>query len=149
MPKVPKSFGYSIPLSADVTADLRIRGGKLTPEHVRTLRAHLAILERALSHEAEHGELETEKLDPVVTGGIVQIRPSADPILGGLMMRVTKSRGNEVKGYLLVPHRGGHAEMWQTYTQAEVVRIGRVKWGEAEWGFSDDAKRQRRRMWID
>lgn len=149
MPKAPKSFDWCIPLGDELTAAIRISGGKLTPEHVRTLRAHLAILERALAHETAHGEIETASVDPVMPGDLVQIRPSADPVLGGLVMRVTKAIGKEVKGYLLVPHRGGHAEMWQTYSQGEVVRIGRVKWSEAEWGFSEDAKRQRRRMWID
>lgn len=149
MRKVPKSFDWVIPLGDELTAAIKISGGKLTPEHVRTLRAHLAILERSLAHDTAHGEIETETIDPVMVGDLVQIRPSADPVLGGLMMRITKANGKEVKGYILVPHRGGHAEMWQTYTQAEVVRIGRVKWSEAEWGFSPEARSQRRKMWID
>jgi len=147
--KSSKIFRAVIPLSPELTARLTISGGKLTPEHVRTLRAHLAILERALAHETAHGEIETESIDPVVAGDIVQIRPSADPVLGGLMMRVTRAADKQVKGYLLVPHRGGHAAMWQTFNQGEVRRIGRVKWPEAEWGFDDGVTKERRRMWFE
>lgn len=149
MRKGSKIFRAVVPLGPNLTAELKISGGQPTPEHLRVLRAHLAILERALAHDAAEGELETEAIDPVVAGDIVQIRPSADPVLGGLMLRVTKCIDHQIKGYLLVPYRGGHAEMWHTFHQGEVRRIGRVKWQEAEWGFGKDAKSERRKMWIE
>ena len=149
MPKVPKNLRWLVPLGADVTAEIKFHGGDVTPETLRTLRAHLAIAERALTGAAAAAAIEPENLEPVAAGDLVQIRPSADPVFGGLIFRVMKTAAHILRGYVLVPYRGGHAETWQTWKPSDVEKVGRVLRPEAEWGYSQQAAKQRRRMWIE
>lgn len=140
---------YCFPVDANVCADLTFTGGRVRPSHVRALRAYLATLERTLT---EHGDLAApapEPVEPAAPGDLVQIRPTADPVFGGLMLRVTQTRDFGLAGYLLIPHRGGNREAWQRLKHCEYERVGRVEWPEAEWGFRSADRERRARMWSE
>lgn len=140
---------WLFPVGPDTTVEISVRGGQLSPEHIHTLRSHLAILERTLALPAATVEQDQRVLDPVVVGDLVQIAPSSDPVFGGLMMRVCQCISNAVRGYLLVPHRGGGRDGWQKFKQSEIARVGRVRWPEAEWGFRTPGTGKRAGMWSD
>lgn len=139
---------WVFPVAPGVDAEISISAGHLTAEHIRTLRAHLALLERTLSSPAPGGEVDQRLIDPATPGDLVQIAPSADPVFGGPVARVTQTTPSGVRGYLLVPHRGGAREAWQSFKQAVIERVGRVKWPEAEWGFRSGNGR-RGSMWSE
>jgi len=132
-----------------MTAEITLRGAQLTAEHIRTLRAHLAILERTLSSPPPGGEPDQRLIDPATPGDLVQIAPAADPVFGGLVVRVTQTTTSGVRGYVLVPHRGGSREAWQQFKQAEIERCGRIRWPEAEWGFRNNGQGRRGSMWSE
>lgn len=82
-------------------------------------------LERALqllAAMAKPAELETT----VQPGDIAQIYPTSDPDFGGLCVRITRASPYEVRGYLLMPHRGGCQEAWYRFHQRDLLRIGRA-----------------------
>lgn len=139
---------WIFPVSPGVDAEVLLPDCVLTAEHIRTLRAHLAVLERTLESRPPGGEPDLRLVDPATPGDLVQIAPSADPVFGGLVARVTQTTPSGVRGYLLVPHRGGAREAWQTFKQAVIERVGRVKWPEAEWGFRSGNER-RGPTWSD
>jgi hypothetical protein len=77
----------------------------------------------------------TSERQPIEPGDLVQIKPAADKIFGGMIMRVTRVRPDRIEGYLLRPHRSGWREAWHHHTAPELVHIGRVIHAEPEWGF--------------
>ena len=95
------------------------------------LRAHLRELQRYLSMM----EREISPADIADEADIVQLKPSADPVFGGLLMRIKKRTPYEWRGYLLVPRRGGALETWTRVKPNETTPIGRIVWPEAAWGF--------------
>jgi hypothetical protein len=66
---------------------------------------------------------------------VVQIRRDADEVMGGMLLRVCRTTKPSVEGYLLAPHRCGGREAWYKYSPSQIVKIGRVRFKEAEWGF--------------
>lgn len=73
--------------------------------------------------------------DELTPGDLVQLKPAADRVYGGMIMRVTRVLANRVDGYLLRPHRCGVRIAWHHRTPPEVTRLGRVVYPEADWGF--------------
>lgn len=139
---------WVFPVAPGIDAEISVSAGQLTAEHIRTLRSHLALLERTLSFPASEGEPDQRLIDPATPGDLVQIAPATDPVFGGLVARVTQTTPTTVRGYLLVPHRGGNREAWQSFNRSEVDRVGRVRWPEAEWGFRT-GKTRRGSMWSE
>ena len=84
----------------------------LTPEELSTLQAIIA--------------REQARPDPAAidAGDIVQIRPSADRVFGGMLVSVMKADAFTLRGYLLRPHRGACREAWLKLNPCEVLRVG-------------------------
>jgi hypothetical protein len=142
----PHRWVFTLAPGKDV--EVAFTGANVTAEHVRALRAHLELLERTISSPAPGGEPDQRLVDPATPGDLVQIAPATDPVYGGLVARVTQETSTGIRAYLLVPHRGGTRETWQSFNRSEVERVGRVKWPEAEWGFRSGNGR-RGSMWSD
>lgn len=145
----PRLHRWVFPVSPTVEAEVSLHGGELTAEHIRVLRSHLAILERTLAMPAASGEQDLRVVDPVTPGDLAQLAPSSDPVFGGMVMRVCQCASNLVRGYFLVPHRGGAREAWQKFKQSELSRVGRVRWPEAEWGFRTAGTGKRAKLWSE
>lgn len=140
---------WVFPVSSDVEAEICLRGGEVTAEHIRTLRSHLAILERTLGMPTAPAEQDLRVVDPVTPGDLAQLAPSSDPVFGGLVMRVCQCASTLVRGYFLVPHRGGAREAWQKFKQSELERVGRIRWPEGEWGFRTPGTGKRAGLWSE
>lgn len=93
--------------------------------HLLALRHDLLLIEQELQL---HGQ-ESDEID------IVQLKPSADPAFGGLLMRVKKRTPFELRGYLLLPRRGGGVDTWTRVKPGEVTPVGKLIWPEAKHGF--------------
>ena len=129
----PVIHRWSFPLSgAGVSAEIRIRGWDPTFQEIQMLARFAGLIARTWPEEAA---LPTaEDLDPLNIGDIVQLRPSADPVFGVMLIRL--SAGHPVlRGYFLTPHSGGNRMAWSRLKSCEVGRIGTLRWKEAEWGF--------------
>jgi hypothetical protein len=50
-------------------------------------------------------------------------------------MRVKKRTPYEIRGYLLLPRRGGSIESWTRVHPDEVTYVGNLAWPEAQFGF--------------
>jgi hypothetical protein len=72
-----------------------------------------------------------------IPSDVVQLKPSADRVWGGALLRVKRIRGQQVSGYLLTPHRGGNREAWYEARLCEVTGIGRVPYPECRWKFEN------------
>lgn len=140
---------WCFPVDQRTTAEVILRGGRFSLEHIRVLIQHLAVLERTLVSPAAPPAVEPEQIELATEGDLVQLRSTADPVFGGLMLRVTQSRTLGVRGYLLVPHRGGCRDAWHRLKHCEYERVGRVRWPEAEWGFRTAGTGPRARLWSD
>lgn len=134
-----QSQSWCFPVDGKCTATVTIDGGAFTLAHIQTLRAHLEVLERNLCSPDETGTPAPESIEPAQPGDLVQLRPAADPTFGGLMLRVTQTHTIGIRGYLLVPHRGGCRDAWLRWKHNDYGRVGRVRWPEARWGFRDYA----------
>jgi len=66
-------------------------------------------------------------------GELVQLKPTADDVLGGTLLRVEQSDRTTLRGYLLCAHRGGGREAWWRAHQCDVDKVGRLKWPESEF----------------
>jgi len=73
--------------------------------------------------------------DPDEAAVIAQLKPDADPVFGGMLLRITQTRNEGVRGYFLVPHRGGCREAWWRAHHADIWRIGRLAVPEPPWAF--------------
>jgi hypothetical protein len=93
--------------------------------HLQEIQHHL----NALEHEIRGVTQAIERPH------LVQLKPSADPAYGGLLLRVTQRSAFEVRGYLLLPRRGGSRETWLRCAPHDVTPIGRMVYPEAEYGF--------------
>jgi len=94
--------------------------------HLRELQHHLILLEQEINGST----------GPIEQAQVVQLKPSADPAYGGLLMRVTQRTPYEIRGYLLLPRRGGSRETWTRLAPHDVTPIGRIVYPEAEYGFA-------------
>lgn len=140
---------WVFPVADSVTAEVILRGGQFSLAQIRTLIEHLRVLEHTLLSPAAPAAIELEHVELATEGDLVQLRSTADPVFGGLVLRVTQSRTLGVRGYLLVPHRGGCRDAWQRLKHCEYERVGRVRWPEAEWGFRTAGTGPRARLWSD
>jgi len=68
-------------------------------------------------------------------GTVAQLKPDADPVLGGMLVRLTQIDRYGVRGYLLVPHRGGCREAWWRGAPSDIWRLGRLLAPEPSWAF--------------
>lgn len=135
---LPNSHHWAFPLSGvkRIMAEVYIRGPSPGLAEIRTLQRFLELIARAWPETPSFSkEPQCEDLDPINVGDVVQLRPSADEVFGGLLLRVRKL--NPIRGYLLLPRRGGALEAWTKVKPCEVGRIGALRWPEAEWGFKD------------
>lgn len=73
--------------------------------------------------------------DTLQPGDLAQIKPAADKVFGGMVIRVTRVLPGKVEGYLLRPHRCGVKIGWHHHTAPELDRVGRIVHPEAKWGF--------------
>ena len=105
---------------------------KLRLDQIRVLTRATDML-RAIATD-EFGELLDAPEKDIRPGDLVQIRPEADPIMGGMVVRVTKATPDAIRGYMLRPHRGGSQQAWSTLHYSDVQKAGRLFWPEAEWG---------------
>ena len=112
-------------------ADIRIHGSHVGLPEVRALQRYLNLVESTFG-DGEPGQ-RPEDLETITPGDIVQLKPSADATFGGLLMRVKKL--DPIRGYLLVPRRGGSLESWTRVKPCEVGKVGALRWPEAAWGF--------------
>ncbi len=89
------------------------------------IRSHLDILEAC------------DRSGPgaIAAGDVVQLKPDADPVFGGMLLRVTRTNAHRIEGYLLTPHRGGCRDAWYRFPPSCVSQIGRLLYPEAAWGF--------------
>lgn len=93
--------------------------------HIRELQRQISQLEEVVNPDGQ-GHVQAD---------VVQLKPSADPVFGGLLMRVKKRTPYEIRGYLLIPRRGGSMETWTRVKPHEATPIGQIIWPEAAWGF--------------
>jgi len=77
---------------------------------------------------------------PIAAGDVVQIHPRADRGFGGMLIWVCQVIPNELRGFLLRPHRGGCREAWVRFELADVERIGPICWPDPEFARRCDAK---------
>ncbi len=131
--ELPLSHRWTFPLSArkPITADVRIHGSHVGVPEIRALQRYINLIE-ATYGEGTPGP-QPEDLETIAPGDIVQLKPSADPTFGGLLLRVRKVE--PIRGYLLIPRRGGSLETWMRVKPCEIGKIGALRWPEAEWGF--------------
>ena len=145
----PLTWAFPLSRKRNVRAEIVIHGAAtIGRAEFRALREYIDVLARVDRPESRY-ELAREDLDTITPCDVVQLRPSAAPRFGGLMMRVTKVNDAGVYGYLLVPWRSGGMVTWRCLQPAQLARIGRVKWPEAEWGFTPAEAAARRQLWID
>ena len=74
-------------------------------------------------------ELGFQEADPaalIAPGDLVQIRPYASEVFGGMLFHVCRVRPSRIDGYLLRPHRGACREAWHHYSPPELLRVGRA-----------------------
>lgn len=128
------SFSWVFPLSIarGITAHLAIEGGPLSLSDIDALIDFLHVIRRAWPERPAAPPLEPGTA-PVAIGDVVQLKPSADRAWGGLLLRVKQL--DPVRGYLLIPHRGGCREAWVRLKACEFSRIGALQYEEAAWGF--------------
>ena len=93
--------------------------------HICALRTQLHQLEQELFPDGQDQD----------GADVVQLKPNADPAFGGLLMRVKKRTPYELRGYLLLPRRGGSMETWTRVKHDEVTPVGHLAWPEAQYGF--------------
>jgi hypothetical protein len=122
----PFYWVFSLSNRKPVQAEIRIHGDATLAE-VRELRRCVNFIEETF------GSAPTDQLEAIQPGDIVQLKPSADRVFGGLLLRVKKV--DPIRGYLLIPRRGGSLETWTRCKACEVDRIGGLRWPEAAWGF--------------
>ena len=118
---------WRVPLSDGIFAEIHVRG-RFGLHEARALRRSAEAVEAAYRNGEPGDELEA-------TSEIVQLKPAADAVFGGLLLRVKKRTATTVKGHFLVPHRGGCREAWWSGSPLEIDPIGELKWPECEWGF--------------
>ena len=97
----------------------------LTPDELLALESLLvkARAEVSFDHAA----------DAINVGDLVQLRPGADDHWQTSLLLVGKVRENgRVSGVVLRPHRSGVQLAWYTYTQPEVIRVGRAPFAGPE-----------------
>jgi hypothetical protein len=94
---------------------------QFTSEDLVALRRMVARAEHSTAHIPD-------EFAEVAPADLVQIRPSADPVFGGMLVAVTRADSAQVRGYLLRPHRGGCREAWLRLNHCEVERVGRMAW---------------------
>lgn len=94
----------------------------------------LALLQHAQRLAAHLAPAADPAAEPLHTGDIAQLRLDADPCWGGMLIRICQT-GWRLRGYLLVPHRGGCRDAWCSLKACELVRIGALPYPEAAWGF--------------
>ena len=123
---------WKLPLSARSEAEFRICGGPLTAVDFETLRKYVDLIDDAVTNGHAPALDEIPKVD---SREIVQLKSTADPVFGGLLLRVKEWLPDAVRGYLLVAHRGGCREAWWTAKHCQIEPIGRLKSPEAEFGF--------------
>ena len=149
-PKQAPLLTWAFPLSPrrDVHAEIVIHGAaSIGRAEFRALREYIDVLARIERPESQC-QLAREHLEVITPCDLVQLRPSADPRFGGLIMRATKVNDVGVYGYLLVPWRSGSRCTWRCLQPAQLARVGRVRWPEAEWGFTPQDAAARRQMWF-
>lgn len=123
---------WKLPLSDRSEAELRICGGPLAPADFHTLRKYVDLIEDAVTNDQVPALDEIPQADSRL---IVQLKSTADPVFGGLLLRVKEWLPDAVRGYLLVAHRGGCRQAWWTAKHCQIEPIGRLKSPEAEFGF--------------
>lgn len=69
----------------------------------------------------------------LAAGDLVQLRPGSDRTWSGMLLRVTQVSTYELRGYLLVPHRGGCRDAWIRIPPPTVARVGRLIYAEPAW----------------
>jgi hypothetical protein len=75
-------------------------------------------------------------------GDVVQIRPGADAVFGGLLLMVQRIGPAKIEGYLLRPHRGGCREAWTRATPPEVEYVGTPLSAVSPWGLRRECESQ-------
>ena len=121
---------WRLPLSSRSQAELRICGGPLAPADFDTLKKYVNLIEETMIDGSGTQSVETPS-----AAEIVQLKTSADPVFGGLLLRVKQRLRDSVRGYLLVAHRGGCREAWHTAKTCEINSIGQLTWPEADFNF--------------
>lgn len=66
----------------------------------------------------------------IAAGDLVQLRPGADATWETSLLLVHQVAGDQLRGAIMRPHRGGCREAWAKYSTAEVERVGRVTYAE-------------------
>lgn len=122
-------LSWGFPLSGSVDVEVRISGGPVGAAEIAALRRSIEVIEIGFRESLPPAESFLHQ------DTVVQLKPSADPVFGGLLMRVQDSELNLLRGYLLRPHRGGCREAWWKARPGDVDYVGRVIWPEAAWGF--------------
>jgi hypothetical protein len=105
----------------------------LTPTEAKSLTA---ILRREGFPAPQNAPQEFSADAEIRPGDIVQIRPFASPVFGGMLAAITQAAPYELRGYLLRPHRGGCRDAWLRLKHCEVERIGRAFWPADATGFA-------------
>jgi hypothetical protein len=115
----------------------------LTEAEIATLAA---LLERA---RRASGRDRSSALDTITPGDVVQLQPGANSTWGTSLMLVCKVDGNQVRGQLLRPHRGGCREAWAEFSPPQLARVGRAPFPEPEpniksWAYQPDRQPERK-----
>ena len=121
-----------MPLSPYSEAEIRICGGPPRAADFERLRRYVDLMDDAFTNGIP---VPPVTMATEMRAEIVQLKSTADPIFGGLLLRVKKRLPDAVRGYLMVAHRGGCREAWWTAKHCQIEPIGRLKSPEAEFGF--------------
>jgi hypothetical protein len=103
--------------------------GMLTPHEATLLRS---LLSRESAGAAAAGELRP--------GDLVQLRPQACRTFGGMLAVVCHAAPQELRGFLLRPHRGGCREAWLRWHHGDVELIGRTQRPQPEFARRCEAR---------
>lgn len=155
----PEKPPKKTPPSAEPPATQLILARSMPPQHqrdpyveslVKAVESLLSVMSAGKGSPVRPLEINAVNAEEsLIPGDLVQLLPSTDHVFGGMLFRVCKSSAYGVKGFLLVPHRGGCREAWHSYTPGQVRKIGHLHWPESEFGFTKADEAMRRRMWTD